>query len=101
MAVDTLLGLIDDTDFATWRAHNERAVTMITHLALSASQRGARRISMKSLFEAVRAQGAFGEATEPFRLNNNRTAEMARYLMDRYPTTLGGKFVTRKRREES
>lgn len=89
------------TDFDRWRADNAPALATITHLALCAAQRGATRLSIKSLFEAAREAGAFGDTEgEPVRLDNSRTAEVARWLMERYPVTLGGKFKTRRRRTE-
>lgn len=91
--------LTPEAEFALWRERNANAVEYITRLSISNARRGARRLSMKSMFEAARAAGAFGDSTttEPFRLNNNRTAQMSRWVMERHPV-LDGLFATRRRR---
>lgn len=81
-----------------WVDANGALIEHITRLALSAARRGAKRLSMKQLFEAVRASASVDNGGPvPWRLNNDYTAPMARLLMDRH-AELRGLFETRQRR---
>lgn len=84
--------------FRQWADLNADAMEMITRMALWAARNG-RRCSMKRIFEDVRASGAI-DTTGPtaYKLNNSWTAACARYLMEKYPSDLAGKFETRNRR---
>jgi hypothetical protein len=81
-----------------WRDANGELIEYITRLALSAARRGANRLSMKALFEQVRASAVVDNGgPADFKLNNDYTSLLARLLMDRH-AELAGLFETRQRR---
>lgn len=87
-----------DERFPLWVALNGDLIEHITRLALSAVRRGAKRLSMKALFEQVRASAAVNElGPVPWKLNNDYTSLLARLLMERHKE-LSGLFETRVRK---
>jgi hypothetical protein len=84
--------------FPLWVAANGHLVEHITRLALAAARTGSRRLSMKALFEQVRASASVDNGGPvPWRLDNSYTAPLARLLMERH-AELRGLFETRTRR---
>lgn len=86
--------------FPIWVAANGHLVEYITRRSLGAARRGAKRLSMKAIFEEIRASASVdnGGPVE-WRLDNSFTAPMARLLMDRNPE-LRGLFETRSQRSK-
>lgn len=84
--------------FPIWVEHNGNLIEHITRLALSAARSGARRLSMKALFESVRMSASVDNGGPvPWRLDNSYTAPLARLLMERH-AELRGLFETRARK---
>lgn len=84
--------------FPIWVDANGHLVEHITRLALSAARTGSRRLSMKALFEQVRASASVDNGGPVlWRLDNSYSAPLARLLMERH-SELRGLFETRTRR---
>lgn len=81
-----------------WRDANPELIEYITRRSLGAARRGAKRLSMKWVFEEVRLSAAVNnDGPVAFKLDNSYSAPMARLLTDRHPE-LRGLFETRTRR---
>ena len=84
--------------FPLWLERNPHIVEHITRIALSAAHRGAKRQSMKAIFESIRASASVDNGGPvPWRLDNSMTALMARHIVARHPE-LEGQFEFRQRR---
>lgn len=86
-----------EAEFRHFIQHNPHLVERIEHEALRAKRSGWKHYAVKTLFEFIRhhtnlEQGPDGSG---FKLNNNYTSRMARYLMAKNPE-LRGFFETRK-----
>lgn len=84
--------------FNAFRRRNPWFISRLATMAYEARSRGAKRVSMKALFELLRVQ--VPDTGSPYRLNNNWTALAARQVMEAYPD-LDGVFALRKRKGES
>lgn len=81
-----------------WRDANGELIEYITRRSLGAGRRGAKRLSMKAMFEEVRASAVVSnDGPVPWKLNNDYTALVARLLMERHKE-LRGLFETRSQR---
>lgn len=87
--------LTAEESFAKFCRRNAWFLPTLAERAFELRIRGARRLSMKQLFEEVRGQVTDQGTT--FRLNNDWTALASRRLVELYPD-LGGLFSTRKRK---
>lgn len=94
-AVNGNLGM--QARFMAFHEANPEVYRRLHQMALRLRQTGARRWSMKALFEALRwEQYLLTADPEGFKLNNNFTAYYARLMMQR-DSLLEGFFETRER----
>lgn len=72
-----------DERFAAFHAANPAVFEALRALALAEVERGARRVSVKRLYEDIRARsGGVAAGDEPYRLNNVFTSRYARLLSE-------------------
>lgn len=85
--------------FEMFHAENPTVLGRLREMALREAAAGAERISVKRLFEELRAQGpAVSNGADPYRLNNDYTALYARVLAT--DTRLAGRIELRRRLAE-
>lgn len=80
--------------FEMWRCENPEIVARVKAVALSLKRNGHSRWGMKAIFEYIRFETALREKGGRFKLNNDYTSCLARWLMEREPE-LAGFFSTR------
>ena len=85
--------------FEAFDAENPTVYTRLHELAVEEAARGAQRISVKRLFEQLRAWGpATSNGSDPYKLDNSYTALYARRLLT--DPRLSGRIETRSRLAE-
>lgn len=76
-------------------AHPEVGAAL-ERLAIGLRSRGVTRWGIGNLWEVLRYETSLGDSEAEFKLNNNHRAYYARWLMQRYPSTLQGFFEIRE-----
>jgi hypothetical protein len=83
--------------FADFCERNPHILEELESRALLLRSRGARRIGVKAIWEAMRFDAMVRTDTRDFKLNNDFTALYARLLIERHPL-LADVIETRERR---
>lgn len=83
-----------------WLTANEHIVAAFCRIALQAKARGFKRWSADGICHILRWENSKEKNKTFWKINNNRTAALAREAIRRYPE-LNGLFMLRARKEEA
>ncbi|MGN6107258.1 MAG: hypothetical protein ACTHU0_19275 [Kofleriaceae bacterium] len=85
-----------DKRFSTWAKHNPRVLRTLLAMARRKVRAGAKRVSVKALWEQARSKLRV-QRTGRYKLNNDYTAPAARWLIAKEPRLIGAIEMRRRR----